>query len=254
MGKLAATLYGVFCYAFFLVAFLYAIGFVEDAVVPKTIDSGPSYGLASSVGVDLVLLGLFALQHSGMARQEFKRWWTKYVPSPIERSTYVLISSLVLVLLFVYWRPLPDNIWSVGEPWTVVLWALSGVGWLMVLGSTFLISHFDLFGLKQVWAFQTGKDLPEPQFYTPLLYKFVRHPLYLGFILAFWATPVMSTGHLIFAIMTTAYILVAIQFEERDLVAVFGKTYEDYQKRVSMIVPWFPKKASSAPKGKAAKG
>jgi protein-S-isoprenylcysteine O-methyltransferase Ste14 len=256
MGKLAATLYGAFCYAFFFIVFLYAIGFVEGIYVPKTIDSGPADAMPVALAVNLALLGLFAVQHSVMARQEFKRWWTKFVPWPIERSTYVLFASAALTLLFVYWRPMPSVVWSVGAPWNIVLWAISGLGWATVLLSTFLINHFDLFGLRQVWAYRSGRKIPPPEFHEPLFYRVVRHPLYLGFIMAFWAAPVMTVGHLVFALATTIYILVAIQLEERDLVTLFGDTYRDYQKRVSMILPWFPGKPAtpSSPTRKPVKG
>jgi protein-S-isoprenylcysteine O-methyltransferase Ste14 len=240
MGRVLAFLYGVVCYAIFFVTFLYAIGFVEGLVVPKAIDTGEAGPLVTSLVIDAVLLGIFAVQHSVMARPAFKSWWTKIVPAPVERSTYVLLASLALVLLFWQWRPLPQVIWKLeGAAATAVL-TLSFVGFLIVLTSTFLINHFDLFGLRQVHAYATGKEIPPHEFTTPLFYRVVRHPLYLGFIVAFWAAPVMSVGHLVFAVATTAYILIAIQLEEHDLTAVFGDTYQAYKKRVSMIVPWVP--------------
>ncbi len=241
MGKVLGFLYGVMSYAIFFASFLYAICFVEDLVVLKTIDSGAPGALVPSLVIDALLLGVFAVQHSVMARPAFKAVWTKIVPHAIERSTYVLLSSLALCLLFWQWRPLPTVIWTApaGAVSTAIV-ALSFVGWLTVLSSTFLINHFDLFGLRQVWAYASGKEIPPANFVTPLFYRVVRHPLYLGFIVAFWAAPVMSLGHLVFAIATTAYILIAIQLEEHDMVAVFGDTYRGYQKRVSMILPWIP--------------
>ena len=241
MGKILAFLYGAVSYAIFFGSFLYAIGFVEDQVVPKTIDSGPVGGLIPSLAIDAVLLGVFAVQHSLMARPAFKAWWTRFVPPPVERSTYVLFASLALVLLYWQWRPLPQAIWTVSNPSAATaLTAISLLGWLTVLTSTFLINHFDLFGLRQVWAYASGEETAPAEFKTPLFYRVVRHPIYLGFIVAFWATPVMSLGHLVFAFATTAYILIAIQLEEHDLVAAFGDTYQAYRRRVSMIVPWIP--------------
>ena len=241
MNKVLAMLYGVVAYAIFFGSFLYAIGFVGDVVVPKTIDSGTGGALVPSLAVDVVLLGIFAVQHSVMARPAFKAWWTRMVPPAVERSTYVLFASLALVLLFWQWRPLTQPIWTVTDanP-AAALMAISALGWLTVLTSTFLINHFDLFGLRQVWAYASGRETPPADFKTPLFYRVVRHPIYLGFIIAFWATPKMTLGHLVFAGATTAYILIAIQLEEHDLVAAFGETYRNYQKRVSMIVPWVP--------------
>ena len=240
MGRVLAFLYGVICYAIFFVTFLYAIGFVEGLVVPKAIDTGPAGPLAPSLIVDAVLLGVFAIQHSVMARPAFKTWWTRIVPHPVERSTYVLLSSLALILLFWQWRPLPTVVWSLQGAAAEGVLAISLLGFGVVLASTFLINHFDLFGLRQVHAYATGKEVPPPEFTTPLFYKVVRHPLYLGFMLAFWAAPTMTVGHLVFAGATTAYMLIAIQLEEHDLVGVFGDTYRAYRKRVSMIVPWIP--------------
>jgi protein-S-isoprenylcysteine O-methyltransferase Ste14 len=240
MGKIVTVLYGVLSYFVFFGAFLYAIAFVDDLVVLKTIDSGTAGALIPTLAIDALLLGVFAVQHSVMARPAFKALWTRIVPVAAERSTYVLLSSLALILLFWQWRPLPATIWSVQGPLATALWVVNGLGWLTVLSSTFLINHFDLFGLRQVWAYASGKETPPPEFHTPLFYRVVRHPLYLGFIIAFWAAPVMSLGHLVFAFATTAYILIAIQFEEHDMVTVFGDTYRGYQKRVSMILPWIP--------------
>ncbi len=206
--------------------------------VRKTIDSGPVAPAGQAVAIDLVLMTVFALQHSVMARPAFKRMWTRVVPEALERSVYVLLASLALILLFWGWRLLPAVVWSVPPgPVSLAVWALFWVGWATVLSSTFLINHFDLFGLKQVWEYRRSGVTPPPEFRTPLFYRVVRHPLYLGFVVAFWAAPVMSVGRLLFAATTTAYILVAIQLEERDLTAVFGDRYRDYRKRVSMLLP-----------------
>jgi len=240
MGRILAFLYGVACYAFFFVVFLYAIGFVENLVVPKAIDTGEGGALVPTLLIDAALLGVFAIQHSVMARPAFKAWWTKIVPAPVERSTYVLFASAALVLVFWLWRPLPRVIWSLQGGAATAMLALSLAGFLIVLTSTFLINHFDLFGLRQVHAYATGKEIPPPEFTTPLFYRFVRHPLYLGFMIAFWAAPVMTVGHLVFAGATTVYMLIAIQLEEHDLMGVFGDTYAAYRKRVSMILPWAP--------------
>jgi protein-S-isoprenylcysteine O-methyltransferase Ste14 len=242
MGKILAFLYGLVSYVIFFGTFLYAIGFVGGVAVPKTIDSGPVGGLVPSLVIVTLLLGVFAIQHSVLARPAFKAWWTRFVPKAIERSTYVLLASLALILLFWQWRPLPSPIWWVTAPAGVaVLWVLFALGWLTVLTSTFLINHFDLFGLRQVWAYASGREIPPEEFVTPLFYRVVRHPLYLGFIVAFWATPQMSLGHAFFAFATTAFILIAIQLEEHDMVTMFGDTYRSYQRRVSMILPWIPK-------------
>lgn len=243
MGLLIA-LYGVAAYAIFLATFVYAAAFTGNVFVPKTIDVGlpPSASgepLGVSVLVDVLLLALFAVQHSVMARPGFKRWWTRLVPKPAERATFVLLASLALVLLFAQWRPLGAVVWNVSShPAGLVLsTAVFALGWVLVLASTFQIDHFELFGLKQVWWRLTGRREPAVQFRTPLFYRHVRHPIYLGFILAFWSTPVMTAGHLLFAVMTTGYILVGIWFEERDLVAQFGQRYRDYREQVGMLWP-----------------
>lgn len=234
-----AFLYGLIAYAVFFVSFLYAIGFVSGLVVPTTIDAGILAPTSTAVVIDLVLMSIFALQHSIMARKQFKRWWTQYVPAPVERTTYVLLASLALALLLWQWRPIPAVIWHVADQRVAMaLTAFSLLGWLIVLTSTFLINHFELFGLHQVANNLSGRPMPAPRFREPLYYRFVRHPIYLGFVIAFWATPTMTAGHLLFAAVTTAYILVGIQLEERDLIDLFGDQYRDYKRRVSMLVPW----------------
>jgi methanethiol S-methyltransferase len=238
MGRTLAFVYGVISYLVFFGSFLYAIGFVGNIVVPKSIDSGMAGTFAPSLIIDAVLLGLFAIQHSVMARQGFKRWWTRFIPKPIERSTYVLFSSLLLVLLFWQWRPILSVIWNVTNPISsLVLTALFWAGWLLVLASTFVINHFDLFGLRQVYLFQKGKQYTDLVFKKRFFYRFVRHPLLLGFMIAFWATPKMTLGHLVFAIATTAYMLIAIQLEERDMANIHGDAYRQYQREVSMLIP-----------------
>jgi protein-S-isoprenylcysteine O-methyltransferase Ste14 len=239
MLKFMAFLYGLVAYFTFFATILYAIGFVSGLVVPKTIDTGPDSSATEALVVNVLLMSLFAVQHSLMARKQFKQWWTQYVPKPVERSTYVLLASLTLVLLFWQWRPMPAIVWRIDEPDSAVTIAtLSLVGWVIVFTSTFLINHFELFGLHQVANNLTGREMPTPRFRTPLYYKFVRHPIYLGFIIAFWAAPTMTVGHLLFAVATTAYIFVGILLEERDLIEMFGDDYRHYRKRVSMLLPW----------------
>jgi protein-S-isoprenylcysteine O-methyltransferase Ste14 len=238
MAGLLAVLYGIGSYVFFLGTLLYAIGFVGNVGVPKTIDSGPAGSVVASVLVDALLLGLFAVQHSVMARPGFKRWWTRLVPQPIERSTYVLFASTALALLFWQWRPLPEPVWTVHAPLAVAaLHAVFWLAWGMLFVSTCLLSHFELFGLRQVFARLRGTTVPGARFHTPGLYRHVRHPIYLSFLLAFWSTPAMTAGHLLFAVATTGYILIGIQLEERDLIALFGNQYRRYRRQVSMLVP-----------------
>ncbi|MGD2115311.1 MAG: isoprenylcysteine carboxylmethyltransferase family protein [Acidobacteriota bacterium] len=244
-------LYGVLAYLAFLPVFLYAIGFVGNFYVPKSMDrGGAGGGLLEALLVDGGLLLLFALQHSVMARQGFKRWWTKVVPRPVERSTFVLAATAALALLMWAWQPLGGIVWDLsGTGLAPVLIGVSLLGWGVVFLSTFLIDHFDLFGLGQVWAAFRGREYHPPRFYSPSLYKVMRHPLYFGFIVAFWATPVMTWGHLLFAAGTTGYILVAIRLEERDLVHFHGDAYREYRRRVRMLLP-LPK--SGAPDRDAA--
>ncbi len=244
MRKATILLYGLLSYAFFFVTFIYAIGFVGGLFVPKGIDDGPAMSVVQAVLLDLALLSLFAIQHSVMARPWFKRWWLGWIDPALERPTYVLLATAALALLLWQWRPLPQLVWSVTDPTlSTALTALSLFGWLFVLLSTFMISHFELFGLKQVFMRFSGRGMPAAEFRTPGLYRLVRHPIYLGFIIAFWAAPVMSQGHLLFAAVTTAYILVGIMLEERDLIALFGDDYRRYRERVSMLLPVWRKGA-----------
>jgi methanethiol S-methyltransferase len=244
MMGLIAVLYGIVAYALFLGTILYAIGFVGNLVVPKSIDSGLVGPLVESLIVDTLVLGLFAVQHSVMARPGFKRWWTRFVPHSVERSTYVLFASLALVILYWQWRPLPELIWSVQNPVaTAALNAIFWSGWGLLVVSTFLISHFELFGLSQVFARLLGRVPAAAEFRTPVFYRHVRHPIYLGFLLAFWATPSMTVGHLLFSLATTGYILIGIQLEERDLIGLFGDQYRRYRTDVAMLFPLLRRKS-----------
>lgn len=236
-SRITAFLYGLACYLAFFGTFLYAVGFLGNFGVPKSIDSGAQIPFIQALGIDLALLGLFAVQHSIMARQWFKRAWTRIVPQVVERSTYVLFSSVALIVLFWKWEPLGGMIWNLESvPARLALNGLYGLGWVTVLVATFLINHFDLFGLRQVWLNLIGRPYTGLQFRTPGLYRFVRHPLYVGWLMVFWSAPVMSAAHLVFAIATTGYILIAIRFEERDLVELHPE-YEEYRRRVPMLVP-----------------
>jgi protein-S-isoprenylcysteine O-methyltransferase Ste14 len=240
MARAFYLLFGLVAYLIFFATFLYLIAFVGDLPwVPRTVDRGHDVvGLAHAVAADLALIALFGVQHSVMARPRFKAAWTRIVPPPLERSVYVLLASLVLALLMLFWHPIPTAIWTVAAPVAVyTLWGLFGLGWLIVLLSTFLLSHFELFDLHQVWAHAGGGPVPAPEFRTPLFYARVRHPLYSGFILAFWATPAMTAGHLLLALGMTLYILIAIRHEERDLVGLFGTQYQDYRRRAGMLIP-----------------
>jgi protein-S-isoprenylcysteine O-methyltransferase Ste14 len=239
MSRVLALLYGLAAYLLFFGTILYAIGFVAGLVVPKAIDTGAAVPLGEALVVNILLMSLFAVQHSVMARKPFKQWLTQFVPASIERSTYVLLASLALVLLFWQWRAIPTIVWEVANPQiATAIMAFSFVGWLLVFFSTFLINHFELFGLHQVVNNLAGRTMPEPRFKTPVLYKVVRHPIYLGFIIAFWAAPVMTLGHLLFAAVTTAYIFVGIFLEERDLIELFGDEYRRYRQRVAMLLPF----------------
>ena len=239
MSRMLCFLYGTGSYLIFFVTVLYTIGFVGDLIVPKTMDSTAPVAFGEGLLINVVLLGIFAIQHSVMARPAFKRWWTRFVPQAIERSTYVLLSSLALLLLFWQWRSMPGMVWNVGNTLARdALWVLCGLGFAVVLFTTFLINHFDLFGLRQVYLNLKRQPYTSAGFRTPMLYRFVRHPLMLGFIIAFWATPTMTVAHLIFSAATTAYILIALQIEERDLVSYFGSVYEEYRRQVPMLLPW----------------
>jgi protein-S-isoprenylcysteine O-methyltransferase Ste14 len=244
MRRVIAFIYGVVAYAIFFGTFLYAAGFVGNLAVPKSLDGPPLGPLGTSLLINVGLLALFAVQHSVMARPAFKRMWTRVVPHAVERSTYVLASSLALIVLFWQWRPLGGVVWDVRDPvGRAVLHAGFAFGWLLVLATTFLINHFDLFGLRQVWLHLRGRPYQPLHFTTPGPYRLVRHPLYVGWLFAFWATPTMTATHLLFAVVTTAYILVAIRFEERDLVAAHPE-YAGYRSRVPMLVPAARRKAS----------
>jgi len=243
MRRLAYLSYGVISYAIFFATYLYAIGFIGGFGVPTTLDGEPTMPLTTALLINLGLLSLFAVQHSVMARPTFKRWWTRVVPEPLERSTYTLFSSLALIAMFALWQPMGGSVWTVTNPvGAAVLHGVMLLGFLIVLVSTFLINHFDLFGLRQVWLYFRGQPYTPMKFRTPGFYRLVRHPLYVGWFLAFWGTPTMTMAHLLFAVMTTAYILVAIQLEERNLVDEFGETYREYRRRVPMLNPFAAKR------------
>ena len=245
MRRLLVLTYGVFSYAIFFATFCYAVGWVGNLWVPKSIDSALVGPVWQALLVNTLLLAVFAVQHSVMARPTFKRWWTRFIPESAERSTYVLLSSLALLLTFWQWQPLGGVIWNVeNATGRFLLYSMFGFGWLLVLATTFLINHFDLFGLRQVWLFARGKEYRPLAFVTPGPYRWVRHPLYVGWLCAFWFTPTMTAAHLLFAVVTTAYILVAIQLEERDLVDVHGRSYAEYRRSVPMLIPRSPKSLS----------
>ena len=242
--------YGTVSYLIFLGTFLYAVCFIGNFGVARTLDGEASGPFAVNFAIDAGLLALFAVQHSVMARKWFKDWWTKIVPSPIERSTYVLFSSLALILLFWQWRPLGGTIWTVEDPvGRLALRIFFAFGWGLLLLSTFLINHFDLFGLRQVWLYLMDRPNTALRFVTPGPYRLVRHPLYVGWLFAFWMTPLMTLAHLLFSVLTTAYILLAIQFEERDLIRDHGKRYEEYRRSVPMLIPFVGKRGSSRKSG-----
>jgi len=236
-ARITAFLYGSLCYLVFLATFIYAVGFIGNFAVPSSLDSAPRIPLAPAIATNLALLTLFALQHSIMARRWFKAIWTSLLPTSVERSTYVLLSSLALLLMFWKWQPIGGVVWNVENPvGRIALFASFALGWLIVLLSTALIDHFDLFGLRQVWFRLLNRPYSTPGFRTPFLYRYVRHPLYVGWIMVFWSAPLMTFAHLLFAVATTAYILVAIQFEERDLLRLH-REYAEYRRRVPMLIP-----------------
>jgi protein-S-isoprenylcysteine O-methyltransferase Ste14 len=238
MKRSSAVVYGALCYTLFLAVFLYLIGFVGGLFVPRSVDNALTAPVGLAVPIDVALITLFAVQHSVMARPAFKRWWTRIVPEPIERSTYVLVASLVLVLMFWQWRELPAVVWDLTwQPGRIAVWTLFWLGWATALASTFMINHFELFGLKQVFAAWKARPSVETGFRVTLLYRVVRHPLMLGFLIAFWAAPTMTAGHLLFAAVMTGYILLALQIEEHDLMAALGARYADYRQRVPMLIP-----------------
>jgi protein-S-isoprenylcysteine O-methyltransferase Ste14 len=246
MSRTLTLLFAIVAYAIFFATFLYLIVFVGDfAFAPQTVDVGPAATPVAAAIIDVALIALFGLQHSVMARQGFKRWWTRVIPVPAERSVYVLMASAALIILMSLWRPIDSVVWNVTSPIASdAIWLAFWIGWLMVLLSTFLINHFELFGLQQAWLHMRGREPTPPTFRTPLLYRWVRHPLYLGFFLAFWAAPEMTAGHLLLAIGVSVFMLIAIQYEERDLVGYFGKDYEDYRGRVGMLTPRFRRRST----------
>ena len=242
--RVAYLSYGLLCYTMFLGVFLYAIGFIGNFLVPTTLDSPRLGSLWSALVINGILLGVFALQHTGMARPTFKNWWTKIVPTPIERSTYVLFSNVAMILLFVLWQPMGGQVWNIeNTALRSIVYGLFGLGWALVLYSTFLINHFDLFGLRQVWLYFRNKPYTNLKFRVPSLYRYVRHPLYVGWLIVFWAAPTMTVAHLLFAVGTTGYILIAIQFEERNLVDSLPG-YKEYRSRTPMLIPSLTKSKS----------
>ena len=246
MSRAATLLFAIIAYTIFFATFLYLVGFVGDfSQVPQTVDRGLAAPVATAAIIDVALIALFGVQHSVMARQGFKTWWTRVVPQPAERSVYVLTASAVLIVLMAFWRPIPGVVWNVTNPLAAnAIWVVFWIGWGMVLLSTFLINHFELFGLQQAWLNMRGREAEPHKFHQPLLYKWVRHPLYLGFFLAFWAAPQMTAGHLLLAAGVSVYMLIAIRYEERDLVGYFGKDYEDYRERVGMLTPRFRRRSA----------
>lgn len=239
MKKSLIFIYGIICYAIFLISFLYAIPFIGDFWVSKTVNTGTQTPVIQAVIINLVLLSLFAIQHTIMARQPFKKWLTQYIPWAMERSTFVLLSSLILLLLYWQWRPIPGVIWEVENQFlSGLIYAIFAIGWLIVFLSTFMINHFDLFGLKQVYEYLRNIEPQPPKFRVRYFYRFVRHPIMTGFIIAFWASPVMTTGHLLFAAVTTVYIIIAVKFlEEKDLERIHGEKYREYKEKVPMLIP-----------------
>jgi protein-S-isoprenylcysteine O-methyltransferase Ste14 len=246
MQRSLNMLFALVAYAIFFATFLYLIAFVGNiAAVPRTVDVGPAAPVAAALAIDIALIALFGVQHSVMARPGFKTWWTRVVPPPAERSVYVLMASAVLIILFAFWRPIAGTVWSVTSPLGAgVLWALFALGWGIVLISTFLLNHFELFGLQQAWLHLRGRQAEPPELRQPMLYKWIAHPLYAGFFLAFWATPRMSYGHLLLAAGMSAYMLIAIRYEERDLTGFYGEDYTRYRKGVGMIFPRFGRRAA----------
>jgi protein-S-isoprenylcysteine O-methyltransferase Ste14 len=245
MSRVAALAFAIVAYAIFFATFLYLIAFVGDlSIAPRTVDVGPDSPLAVAVAIDVALIALFGLQHSVMARQGFKRWWTRLVPWAVERSVYVLTASLALIILMSLWRPIDTIVWNVGDPLVSdLIWVVFWLGWGMVLLSTFLINHFELFGLQQAWFHARGREASPPEFRQPLFYRGIRHPLSLGFFMAFWAAPEMTAGHLLLAGGMSVFMLIAIQYEEKDLVALFGRDYEDYRQRAGMLLPRFRRRS-----------
>jgi len=254
MKRIIAFIYGTMSYLLFLATFLYGVAFLGNIGLSKTVDGEATSPFWQALLINTLVLGLFAVQHSVMARPAFKQWWTRLVPKPVERSTYVLFSSLALLLLFHAWQPMGGTVWEVRDPvLRGTIYGLFAGGWLLILVATFLINHFDLFGMRQVWLYLKGLPYTPLKFATPGLYRYVRHPLYVGWLLTFWATPTMTAAHLVFALATTAYILIAIQFEERDLTAAHGPAYENYRKEVPMLVPGLRPYAAEGLRAKTAR-